>query len=229
MEIKDNNINGILVKDNYSKLYKLLRNDENISNKRVSIVKGDFENIYFKNTIYSYMMYEIENRNIKLKDDLKKIRDSLKIVGLNNIELNREINTLSESEKKLLMLAIALLNNPEVIIIEEPFKRLDLKNEKKLILLLRKIKEKYNKIIVFISTDSNILYKYTEHLIVYKDKVLLEGKTSTILENVEFLKKNKLSVPEIVEFTYLAKSKYNVKIDYHSDIRDIIKDIYKHV
>lgn len=229
MEIKDNYINGILVSNNYDKVYKLLRINENIINKRISIVKDDFENIYFKNTIHSYMMYEIENMNIKLKDDLKKIKDSLKIVGLSKMELDRDIITLSESEKKLVMLAIALLNNPEVLIIEEPFKRLDLKNEKKLILLLKKIKEKYNKIIVFISTDSNILYKYTEHLVVYKDKVLIEGKTNTILENIEFLKKNKFSVPEIVEFTYLAKTKYNVKIDYHSDIRDIIKDIYKHV
>ena len=104
-----------------------------------------------------------------------------------------------------------------------------MKNEKKLVLLLRKIKEKYDKTIIFISPNSNLLYKYTDYLIVYDDKLLREGKTSTILEDVEFLKRNSLSVPEIVEFTYLAKKKYNVKIDYHSDIRDIIKDIYKHV
>ena len=40
---------------------------------------------------------------------------------------------------------------------------------------------------------------------------------------------NKFSIPEIIEFTYLAKKKKSVKIDYHKDIRDIIKDIYKHV
>ena len=120
----------------------------------------------------------------------------------------------------------SFLENP---IFEEPFNKLDLKNEKKLVLLLRKIKEKYDKTIIFISPNSNLLYKYTDYLIVYDDKLLREGKTSTILEDVEFLKRNSLSVPEIVEFTYLAKKKYNVKIDYHSDIRDIIKDIYKHV
>ena len=29
--------------------------------------------------------------------------------------------------------------------------------------------------------------------------------------------------------TYLARKDKEVKIDYHKDIRDIIKDIYKHV
>lgn len=228
MEISSKNITGILVRNLYNnKLIKLLV--DNLENKRISIIREDFESISFKSTIYEYMNYEIENKNIVLKNDLKKINDSLKIVGLNKLSLDRNINTLSESEKKLLQLAIALLSNPEVLIFEEPFNKLDLKNEKTLVLLLRKIKEKYDKTIIFISSNSNLLYKYTDYLIVYDDKLLKEGKTSTILEDVEFLKRNSLSVPEIVEFTYLAKKKYNVKIDYHSDIRDIIKDIYKHV
>ena len=228
MEISSKNITGILVRNLYNnKLIKLLV--DNLENKRISIIREDFESISFKSTIYEYMNYEIENKRIVLKNDLKKINDSLKIVGLNKLSLDRNINTLSESEKKLLQLAIALLSNPEVLIFEEPFNKLDLKNEKKLVLLLRKIKEKYDKTIIFISSNSNLLYKYTDYLIVYDDKLLREGKTSTILEDVEFLKRNSLSVPEIVEFTYLAKKKYNVKIDYHSDIRDIIKDIYKHV
>lgn len=228
MEISSKNITGILVRNLYNdKLIKLLV--DKLENKRISIIREDFKSISFKSTIYEYMNYEIENKNIVLKNDLKKINDSLKIVGLNKLSLDRNINTLSESEKKLLQLAIALLSNPEVLIFEEPFNKLDLKNEKKLILLLRKIKEKYDKTIIFISSNSNLLYKYTDYLIVYDDKLLREGKTSTILEDVEFLKRNSLSAPEIVEFTYLAKKKYNVKIDYHSDIRDIIKDIYKHV
>ena len=228
MEISSKNITGILVRNLYNdKLIKLLV--DNLENKRISIIREDFESISFKSTIYEYMNYEIENKNIVLKNDLKKINDSLKIVGLNKLSLDRNINTLSESEKKLLQLAIALLSNPEILIFEEPFNKLDLKNEKKLVLLLRKIKEKYDKTIIFISSNSNLLYKYTDYLIVYDDKLLREGKTSTILEDVEFLKRNSLSVPEIVEFTYLAKKKYNVKIYYHSDIRDIIKDIYKHV
>lgn len=230
MEISSKNITGILVRNLYNdKLIKLLVSNDKLENKRISIIREDFESISFKSTIYEYMNYEIENKNIVLKNDLKKIKDSLKIVGLNKISLDRNINTLSDSEKKLFQLAIALLSNPEVLIFEEPFNKLDLKNEKKLILLFRRIKEKYDKTIIFISSNSNILYKYTDYLIVYDDKLLKEGKTSTVIEDVELLKRNSLPVPEIVEFTYLARKKYNVKIDYHSDIRDIIKDIYKHV
>ena len=120
MEISSKNITGILVRNLYNdKLIKLLV--DNLENKRISIIREDFESISFKSTIYEYMNYEIENKNIVLKNDLKKINDSLKIVGLNKLSLDRNINTLSESEKKLLQLAIALLSNPEVLIFEEPY------------------------------------------------------------------------------------------------------------
>ena len=193
------------------------------------IIKDDLEKIDFTDTIYHRMIYEIYRRNLIIKDYNKKIKDSLKIVDL-KVELDRSINTLSESEKKQLQLAINLLENPNVIALEEPFKKLDLIQEKKMMRLFNKLKDEYNKTIIFISNNTNMLYENTDEVLIYKNnKLVKEGSTKEILENVEYLEKNKINIPDIVEFTHLAKSKYNVKIDYHRDIRDIIKDIYKHV
>ena len=176
------------------------------------------------------MYYEIRRRKLTLKNPKKKMLDSLKIVGLDTDYLHRYVNTLSSSEKKLIQLSISLMCNPELIIMEEPFKSFDMKTEKRIIMLLQKIKDQYDKTFVFISNDSNMLYKYANHLIIIKNNsILTEGETKDILENVEFLKKNNIRIPEIVEFTYLSKKKKQVKIDYHKDVRDIIKDIYKHV
>ena len=152
------------------------------------------------------------------------------IVGLDESYLNRQVNTLSTSEIKIIQLALALLSNPELLIIEDIFNYLDKIWEKKIIMLLQKIKDQYNKTIVLVSEDSEAIYKYSTNLIVFKnDKILATGSTYEIMQRVDFLKKNRISVPRIVEFTYLAKKKKNIKIDYHKDVRDIIKDIYKHV
>ena len=176
------------------------------------------------------MDYEIKRKNIKLKNREKKIYDSLLIVGLDESYLTRQINTLSTSEVKIVQLAVTLLSNPEVLIIDDIFKFLDKVWEKKIIMLLQKIKEQYNKTIVLASEDSEALYKYTTNLIVFKnDKIIATGNTEEIMQRVDFFKKNRISIPKIVEFTYLAKKIKNVKIDYHKDVRDIIKDIYKHV
>ena len=158
------------------------------------------------------------------------MKDSLKIVGLDDTYLKRNFYTLSTSEKKLFQLSLELLLNPEIIILEEPLKVLDMKNRKRIMMVLKKIKDTYQKTIVILSNDPEVLYKETDHLILFKnDKILVEDKTMDVYQRVDFLKRHKVEIPEIVEITYLAKKNKNVKIDYFRDVRDIIKDIYKHV
>ena len=66
-------------------------------------------------------------------------------------------------------------------------------------------------------------------LFIKNNEILLSGPTNELYLRVDFLKRNKFDIPDIIEFTYLAKKKKQVKIDYHKDVRDIIKDIYKHI
>lgn len=205
---------------------------DNISNykKKISVVKKELDNMNFILTVRDLMNYTIRVYNLSIKDCEKKIKDSLKIVGLEEKYLNKKIVTLSASEKKLVQYAICLISNPELIIIDEPFKYLDNKNEKKVLMLLQRLKEQFNINIILISDDCEILYKYTDNIIISKNgKIIAQGNTTNVYQRVDFMKRNKIDIPEIIEFTYLAKKQKNVKIDYHKDIRDIIKDIYKHV
>ena len=213
-------INGTKVtKDNFA-FYK----------RKISVIKKELSSVSFITTVKDLMNYTIRIYNLSIKDCDKKIKDSLKIVGLEECYLDRQISTLSSSEKKLVQYAVSLISNPELIIIEEPFRYLDNKNEKKMIMLLQRLKEQFNINIILVSNDSNILYKYTDNIIMTKNgNIIIQGDTTTSYQRVDFLRRNKIDIPEIIEFTYLAKKKKNVKIDYHKDIRDIIKDIYKHV
>ena len=200
------------------------------SDKKICIVKSHIHNQYYNKENRDLMQLEIKNRGLVLKDEEKKIIDSLKIVGLKSGTLNKNFSELSSSEKKLFMLALALLDNAEVLIIKDPFLGLDLKNEKKLSILFRKMKDEYNKTIIFITNDSEIIYKYAGHMIIIKEEnILMEGIPSDVYQKISFLNRNKINIPDIVKVTYLAKKNKGIKIDYHKDVRDIIKDIYKHV
>ena len=197
---------------------------------KINIVPDEIDNNIHFQTVYELLENEVLKRKIRPKNLEKKVEDSLKIVGLKTEILDRNIYTLSSYEKKFVQVAKALLSNPELIILIEPLKILDKKNKKKLMMLLEKIKDNYNKSIIIIDNNINNIYNYTKHLIVFlNNKILKEGNTFDILTNVNYLKKNKIDIPDIVEITYLALKNKKVKIDYHKDIRDIIKDIYKHV
>lgn len=196
------------------------------SNRKVNVIKNQFP---YQDNLYQSMQYEIRKRGYLLKNPDKKIKDAMRIVGLPLDKLSQQIKYLSTSEKKLAMIAIGLLNPSNIIIIEEPFKGLDLKYEKKIARLLKRMGEKYQKKIFLLSTDSEILYQHTDYMIcMKKNQVIKEEETTSFYQDIPFLKTNKMKIPEINEITYLSRTRKRVPIDYYKDIRDVIKDIYKH-
>lgn len=209
---------------------KVTKENIKVFRKRIGLLSQNINESFYHLTVKDYLLNEIKLKELSFTDVSKKIKDSLKIVGLNISYLNRQLKSLSYSEKKLLLLANVLLLNPNIIILDEFFLGIDLLNEKKIIRLLLKIQEKYQKTLIIVSKETTCLYNYCKKLIVVNETgILLDGPTEEVLQEVDLLKKNKIELPPILEFTYLAKKKKEVKIDYHQDIRDIIKDIYKHV
>ena len=143
--------------------------------------------------------------------------------------LDSKISELTSGEKKLLQVAVSIIYNPDIIIFDEVFTELDRVNKKKLINLIKKLKDKYNKTVIIVSNDVNILYEITDNIVILKKgHVQVIGETSEVYQNTNILKTTKIDIPDLVRFTLLAKSK-KVKLSFHRDIRDLIKDVYKHV
>lgn len=225
INIKEKTITGIITDTKE----EVIENIKNKSIQKVGIVRENYLSSNFLIKVFEYMYYEIRRKRLIIKNPKKKIDDSLRIVGLDNTYLNRNINSLSSSEKILIILAISLLSNPDVIILDNLFKYFDKTNEKRLMILLEKIRDEYNKTIILVNDGTEILYKYTKYLIIKKNNLFIEDETDKLFKRVDFLHKNNIKVPEIIELTHLIKKKKKIKLEYHKDVRDILKDIYKHI
>lgn len=206
-------------------------NRENLMDirKTVCMIGQKPMNQFFTTNVKEEMEFLIGRLDYKNKNIHKKMRNSLLIVGLNDTYLEKEIYELSSGEQKLIQVAISLLYNPKVIILDEPFVELDYTNKKKMIRLIKLLKERYHKTVIITSNDSNLLYTLTDDLIILKGtRILAADQTEKIYQDIEFLEHNNVEIPNSVLFTYKARQK-NVKLSYHKDIRDLIKDVYKHV
>ena len=102
--------------------------------QQISFIKKEFTKMNYLNTVKEHMDYIINYYHLQIKNIEKKEKDSLKIVGLDETLLNRNITTLSKSEKKKVELAIGLLSNPDIIILDDPFRFLDNKSRKRMIM-----------------------------------------------------------------------------------------------
>lgn len=218
---------------NYNDILSDLVNYKNYTcrGKKVTLkVIEEFPRIYsLINTVKDYFLLTIKLENIEIKREEKKLKDALKIVGLDPAYLDRMIITLSTSELKLINIANSLLSNPDIIVFKNPYRLLDLNNQKRLSRLIERMKDQYQKIIIIISDDCEYIYKYTSRVLILKNNnILIDNLTKEAYSNVNILMKNKISIPKSAEFSNKVRNK-QIKIDYHRDIRDLIKDIYKHI
>lgn len=189
---------------------------------------GKINNKTFLTKKVSDEFYLIKNKiNISGSSYIKKITSALGMVGLEEKYLEREICTLSKSEKRLVQIAISLIINPDIIIIDEPFLYLDKLSCFNIKKILHDLKTKYKKTIIVLSQDINVLYEICNNLVIFKDnKILISDSISSIFKNLNYLKENKINLPNFIIFNQLAL-KYNKKLNNHKDIKDLIKDVYK--
>lgn len=196
----------------------------------VGIVFQNSEEQFFCHTVREEIEFGMINFEIKTDSIDKKAIDALKIVGLNETYLERNPLLLSHGEMRKVALASILVYNPKIIILDEPTIGLDDLGKKNLIKIIRKLKMRYNKTFIIVSHDTNFLLQIVEYVYLLENGVIsLSGDKYTVLSNESVLKKNNISVPDILAFSNLVLRKKNIKLGFRDDINDLIKDIYRHV
>ncbi len=107
--------------------------------------------------------------------DLRK--DTIKYLGLEKLE-NLQFKNLSGGQQQRVLLALAILSNPQILILDEPTVGIDIKTQEEFYKLLAKLNKEKNMTILFITHDTGMLSNYFNKLICINNKKIYldEGK-----------------------------------------------------
>lgn len=125
----------------------------------------------------------IIHNNIPQKQAINKALELLKLVGIQNTKerINAYPFELSGGQRQRVMIAMAIANNPSILIADEPTTALDVTVQAQIIDLLLELRKKLNMAIIFISHDLSLIKKIADRVIVMKDGNIVEcGYTNTI-------------------------------------------------
>lgn len=140
-----------------------------------------------------------EISTIPQKEHLQKARLCLDDLGFSHLA-ERTCDSLSGGELQMIIFARALINDPKIIILDEPESNLDFKNQLCIMNNLKKLKEK-GKIIIFNT-------HYPQNAKKLADKVLILEKNKHSLGDNKLINKAQLGKSFEVEssfFDYLAE------------------------
>jgi len=101
------------------------------------------------------------------KVDQKRFNTLIEQLGLSN-RLKHLPNQLSGGQQQRVSIARALINQPSLVLADEPTGHLDSKNSDEIIRLLKEANEKYHQTIIIITHDNNIA-KLANRVITIKD------------------------------------------------------------
>jgi microcin C transport system ATP-binding protein len=110
----------------------------------------------------------------------------LSLVGIPNPEgrLNSYPHQLSGGQKQRVMIAMALANEPDLLIADEPTTALDVTVQKQVLELLKDLQQKMGMAILLITHDLSIVYRYADKVAVMEKGLLVEqADTRTLFDS----------------------------------------------
>ena len=231
-------------------------NDEELSNLRLSsygFVFQDFK-LFENETVEANLLFPLETLNHLPKSAKdRKCEDLLALVGLKHKE-KQIVNKLSGGEKQRVAIARALVNDPKVLLADEPTGSLDEKNGIEIMNILKIISK--NSLVIMVSHDQELTKKYADQIIELDNgeifQVIHQEQEETkkhlpVLKNRVTNKKSKIPSSFLLSHTYhsMKQKKFRTMICYSmtslgligvglafslsSSIATNIKDAYKEI
>ena len=119
----------------------------------------------------------LTHKKLKKPAARRRILNLLMEVGLTNAieRLQAYPHQLSGGQRQRVMIAMALANDPSLLIADEPTTALDVTIQAQILELLRKIQTKRNMSILLISHDLNIVQRIADRVCVMKDGEIVES------------------------------------------------------
>lgn len=199
-----------------------------ITSNSVDDINYLFDNILSKK-IYKISLNNIDySCNMSVKDYLLnyyKIDELLKLLNLSSKIINREVNTLSLSEKVRIEIAFAIIKDYDNIYINNVLSCFDRKTRIYFCKLIIKLKKLYNKTIIISDINIDNIFELIDNLIIINDKdVIYNG------EKYEFYISNNNNLFE-KPLTIILKEKIyekkGINIENTDSINELIKAIYR--
>lgn len=118
----------------------------------------------------------------------RRIVELLESTGIDDPEgrLKSYPHLLSGGQRQRVMIAMALANNPDLLIADEPTTALDVTIQAQILDLLKELKARHGMSLLFITHDLNIVHHMADRVYVMKEgRVVESGETDAMFESPE--------------------------------------------
>lgn len=150
--------------------------------------KRELNTVFQKYALFPHLnVYDNIAFGLKIKKMSKdvieqKVMRMLKLIGLEGFE-NKNVNQLSGGQQQRIAIARALVNEPQVLLLDEPLAALDLKLRKEMQYELKRIQQEVGITFIYVTHDQEEALTMSDKIVVMKDGEIQQVGTPVDIYN----------------------------------------------
>jgi zinc transport system ATP-binding protein len=117
----------------------------------------------------------------------KQIETSLEETGISALK-DKPVFQLSGGEFQRVMLARALLKNPELLVLDEPVQGVDYMGESELFKLIENLRKSHDCGVLMVSHDLHVVMASTDRVLCLNQHICCEGQPEVVTQHPEYLR-----------------------------------------
>lgn len=121
--------------------------------------------------IYENIAFGLRIKKLPKEEIDRKVKEMLKLVALEGYE-NRKVDSLSGGQQQRIAIARALVNEPKVLLLDEPLGALDLKLRQEMQIELKRMQQKLGITFIFVTHDQEEALTMSDTIVVMNKGVI---------------------------------------------------------
>lgn len=155
--------------------------------------------------VYDDIAFTPRNDGMKEKETHKRVEHVADILGITDL-LNKIPHYLSGGQKKKVALAGAMVTEPKLLIMDEPFDGLDPKSKMEMIDILNGFNRDRGTTLIITTHDINIVPAVADVIyIIHSGRIVTRGTPLEVFAQVELLQNANLEPPILMELFFRLK------------------------
>lgn len=150
--------------------------------QKMNIEKNTPVSVYDMMASYESNVPVFFKKSAKLK---ARIEEALSVFDAEEL-VDKKVCNLSGGELQRVLLSLAIMNRPNLLLLDEPVSGVDAEGEKSFYRIIDELKRNYDMAIILISHDLDLVAKYADNVVLLDHEILKQGNPYAVFTSDEF-------------------------------------------
>ncbi len=193
--------------------------------KQIGVVFENINDTYICDQVDDELKFPLIHLAYPYKKIKKRVDEVAHLLDFEN-KLDKKISEISMLDKAKLSIGVALMHDPDIILVDDIFKSLKPKDKDIVMDIFKLLIVTYNKTVIFTTSDLNDC-KGLDKIVVFGDKkVLMKGSFNEIIKKDNDLSKVGIDIPIMIDLSRKLQF-YDLIDDVYYDVDKVVDALWK--